>query len=654
MWFTCTRRLSIGILGCLLVVNTPAVVGAATLIWEGDVGNNWFAGTAGTNTNWFNQSNNQQVLPVSGDDLVFTASGIYTGSLTLAGERIAPNSITVGVAGNHEGSLFTPDQVFADQGTIQLGAGGLTVYLPGAADGDRNVYFNTDFQLSDGSFVQSRFAADAAGQRQVHLNGQISGGSASHPITVELSSPDGGAGDSKAIVLANPMPDLYGALKLNGTVYCKATDGAIWGNESTTVHLSSGGETNVYAFKAGGDLVVPNDIVLQAGRTVLLSSYQADSTWTLSGDITGGSIYDPLDLLGDAGAGFVFAGANQTFSHCVWTRSGIAVVLAGAGDGGVVWPNVPEVLLKFMDNCPGPTSLLLQGDYTLNAPITLNNVGELKYRDPVLVGQVNDGLTAYEAAFNRKIKVLEDDYQVLQLTADADGKATFNGEINVVGGNYGFDKVGAGTVVVNGRVSQSTGDTLPIGDVNVQQGTLLVNSPGGTDAFHASRIQVADGAELGGSGVVTGDVVLNSGSVLGPGSDVGTFTINGNAYFSAHSVLEMHLDGAMGDRLDITGLLDLSGPDDTLRFEVLAGGAGPARILASYGLREGEFENILNLPSGYDVVYNYLGGNYIALVAPEPSSLLLLSVGILGIAWYGRRQRRKQTAKDRRVNNCRT
>ncbi|NLX96029.1 MAG: PEP-CTERM sorting domain-containing protein [Rhodopirellula sp.] len=645
MWFACTRRLSIGILGCLIIVVAPAVVGAATLTWTGRVDSNWFTNVDGV-TNWLNESE-KHVVPLADDNLVFTASGIYSGSLTLAGlagGTIAINSITVGVAGNSAQSLFSPDQVFAGEGTIQLGTGGLTVYLPGAADGDRNVYFNTDFQLSDGSFVQSRFAADAAGQRQVHLNGQISGGSASHPITVELSSPDGGAGDSKAIVLANPMPDLYGALKLNGTVYCKATDGAIWGNESTTVHLSSGGETNVYAFKAGGDLVVPNDIVLQAGRTVLLSSYQADSTWTLSGDITGGSIYDPLDLLGDAGAGFVFAGANQTFSHCVWTRSGIAVVLAGAGDGGVVWPNVPEVLLKFMDNCPGRTSLLLQGDYTLNAPITLNNVVELKYRDPVLVGQVNDGLTAYEAAFNRKIKVLEDDYQILQLTADADGKATFNGEINVVGGNYGFDKVGAGTVVVNGRVSQSTGDTLPIGDVNVQQGTLLVNNPGGTDAFHASRIQVANGAELGGSGVVTGNVVLNSGSVLGPGSDVGTFTINGNAYFSAHSVLEMHLDGAMGDRLDITGLLDLSGPDDTLRFEVLAGGAGPARILASYGLREGEFEHILNLPSGYDVVYNYLGGNYIALVAPEPSGLLLLSVGVLGIGWYGRRQRRRQTA----------
>lgn len=643
MGFACPRPSLLASMGCCFIFSSLGAAAAATLTWEGSLDSNWFSSN-GSVTNWRDE-NQQYALPSANDDLVFTSSGTYSGPLTLGGASIALNSIRVGVAGNSASSIFSLDQVFSSNGTIQLGVGGLTAYMPDAtATGARNVHFNADFQLATDSFVRSYLLGSTPAQRQVHLNGQVSGGNSGSPITFELSSPDGGAGNTKAIIVANPMPGLYGTLKLNGATYFSATSGAIWGDPTTAVHLSSGGDKNVYAFKGGGDVVVPNNLVLQPGRPVLLSSFQTNSTWTFTGNITGGSIFDPLDLLGDTGAGFVFRGTDQSFSNWVRVRSGTTVTLAGAGSNGVVWPNVQEIRLKFMDNCPGTTALRVQGNYTLNAPINVPEINS-SYSAPIQIGQVNSGQTAFDAVFNGKLTVLEDDYQALQLTADAGGSATFNGEINVAGGNYGLDKIGAGTVAVNGHVSQATGNTLPIGSVRVQQGTLQVNNRGGSESFHTSEIRVADGAVLGGSGTVTGDVLLGAGSILTPGSSIGTFTIGGDAIFSAGSVLEMHLNGSDGDRLDVLGLLDLSCSDDTLLFDILTGGAGPTRILASYGSLRGEFDNVFGLPTEYVIDYHYLGQNQIALLAPEPSGLVVLSTGILGIACYGLRQRRRRALK---------
>ncbi len=631
MWCVCMRRPPVWMACYLLLFPSLNSVSAAILTWQGDVSANWLDGQVGVDTNWIDNGGNH-VLPSPGDELVFTSTGDYTrGPLTLGGSSIVVNKITVGVANDWAQSTFSPDQVFAGNGRIQLGSGGLTVHLPdGNASGIRDVHFNNDFQFTADSFICSLFTNKTAPgpQRQVHLNGQLSGGSSSAPITFELSSPDGLNGPSKAIVVAKAMPDLNGTLKLNGAVYFEATDNAIWGN--TEVHLSSGGTETAYAFKAGGDVVVPNNMVLSTGRRVLLSSYGGNRSWTFTGDITGGYSLEKLDLLGDTGGKFVFAGSDQSFNNLVRIWSGMTATVANAGSDGVAWPNVPEIFLKFIDNCPGDTALRLQGDYTLNAPVTVRE-WDSAYSDPVQIGQVNDGATASNAVFNGRITVSEDDYQALQLTADAGGSAAFNGEIHVAGGVYGFDKIGAGTVAVNGRVSQASANSLPIGDVRVQEGTLLVNNPGGTDSFHASQIRVADGAVLGGSGTVTSDVVLGNGSYLAPGADIGTFTIEGNADFTAGGILEMHLNGTEGDRLDVGGLLDLSGTADSLWFDILAGGPGPPRILATYGSLAGEFDDLFNLPDGYSVVYNYLGENQIALV-PEPNPLLLLLIGIVGIA----------------------
>jgi len=126
---------------------------------------------------------------------------------------------------------------------------------------------------------------------------------------------------------------------------------------------------------------------------------------------------------------------------------------------------------------------------------------------PARIGEVNDGATPFNAVFTGQLNCFEQHQKALRLTADASGSATFEGPIRIAAG-YGFDKIGAGTVSTNNRVSQD-GGTAKIGAVEVQQGTLLVNSPAANgNAFYTTGILVKEGATLGGSGTIVGDVSL--------------------------------------------------------------------------------------------------------------------------------------------------
>ena len=184
--------------------------------------------------------------------------------------------------------------------------------------------------------------------------------------------------------------------------------------------------------------------------------------------------------------------------------------------GGEAWENVSQVRFSNNSTGNGTSSLKLRGDFTFNKNIFLDDTGSVS---PSQIGQANDGVTPFDAIFNGNISVTEDDFQDLQLTADADGSATFNGTISIAGGIYGFDKVGDGTAIVTNKVSQSTGDVLPVGPVSVQAGTLLINSPSASGGFNASMITVDAGAILGGTGQVNADVVADG--AVAPGASIG-------------------------------------------------------------------------------------------------------------------------------------
>jgi hypothetical protein len=78
------------------------------------------------------------------------------------------------------------------------------------------------------------------------------------------------------------------------------------------------------------------------------------------------------------------------------------------------------------------------------------------------------------------------------------------------------------------------------------------------------------------------------------------------------------------------GVLDISSATSTVDFDVVGTPSATAYVFASYGSLLGSaFGNVLDLPSGYSIDYNYQGNKQIALVAgtvPEPTSLALLAL----------------------------
>ena len=130
-----------------------------------------------------------------------------------------------------------------------------------------------------------------------------------------------------------------------------------------------------------------------------------------------------------------------------------------------------------------------------------------------------------------------------------------------VSGNGGLQKLGLGTLALNGISSYS-------GQTDVVQGALVVgDSPANFMAKLAGKTVVAPGATLAGHGSVGGDIE-NHGIVAPGNHDLGTLTTLGN-YFGS-GVLVIGLDGQPGpgvisDHLVVSGTANLTGT--TLRLE---------------------------------------------------------------------------------------
>lgn len=642
-------------LGLFAMLCEPAF--AVTLTWVGDAGTGWFDNVAG-NTNWYDSTNSiDNAVLTAGDDVVFlgpSTGAIYGGALSLGNTTIALNSITVGAPGDTapgQASDFAPlvsppttfIQTLATNGIIQLGAGGLTMHMaagPGTVYNDpignyRHIRFETAFELlGPAAYFKTVLPSSTMPyakwkERKLQLARPIQNAAGVPSVALESLSPDGGSSTMFAVVFEQGMANFVGTLSLSGAQDFKDAD-LIWGDASNLVKMSVDGTQPAYLFKSeSGNKVAPNNLQFGTSRSVLLNN-SASGSWTFTGDISGGGSSYALDLLG-AQRTFVFAGEEQNFLNYVSARCGVNIIVSNAGPSGEVWPSANYVRLNGSDNYTRttPGGIQLQGDLTLKKRVEVRNINPgLVTR--VKIGEVN-GAQAYNARFTGQIDVLEPDYQALMLTADAGGSAIFDGPIRIVGGTYGFDKIGAGTVAVNNRVSQSVTDTNPIGTVNVQEGTLLVNSPL-ADAFYTTGIVVDDGAALGGVGNIVGDVTLSgaSAATLAPGGDAGPLVVSGDVDFDNAGVLAVTFGANADNRLDVGGLLDLSAGDSQLLLtSAFPGNVG---LVASYGALEGTFNSIdlSVLGPGWWVEYNYLGQNQIAIV-PEPAALLLLLAGVFAL-----------------------
>jgi outer membrane autotransporter protein len=105
-------------------------------------------------------------------------------------------------------------------------------------------------------------------------------------------------------------------------------------------------------------------------------------------------------------------------------------------------------------------------------------------------------------------------------------------------------KVGAGTLTLSGASTLASG-------TRISEGRLVVN---GT---LASDVAIASGASLGGTGVITGNVVNNG--IVSPSSGIGTLSLNGGYTQAAGSTYQVQVNPTQSSLIAVAGGVVLNG-----------------------------------------------------------------------------------------------
>ena len=665
----------------LVVLTSP--VSAVVLTWEGDVDNNWLGGTVGTDTNWTDGVGTppaDQLQPTGGQDVVIGAVGTATSQNLVLGGAVTVNSVTV-LQQNFGASLR---KLAVTSGTLNLGAGGIKVtMLSLATGGHKEIEFERPIALTANSIIQrlGNFGSQTK-RRKLIIDGVISGAfdleldnvtteQGNREIQLTRNNTFGGDGLGDHDVLINGMVSLTNA-------------GSLGANDNV-VKTATLRKTRLNFNQNADNMTVAQDFLLGSGQVTRLSrtgnTNNADSDeiadLTLSGNITGGAGTKILDLEAPFDTNtasqrrrerrMILTGATQDFSSKVNVRGGSDVILAET------WDNAGLILLNSTaGDAQNTTSLMLGGAFTLTQNIEVNDIGQRsggKKRPVATLGVVNYGGGPYAATYSGNINIEEDDYQALQLTADAGSTATFTGNLysSTGGFNTGFEidsaqttpndgkgyntpqgmyGDGTGTVILEGYVARGNGTgTTPIGPVLVNKGTLLVN----TDDFYATTVTVADGATLGGDGGdgdIDGNIVVQSGGSLAPGRSIDLLNIDGDVTFGAGSFFDVEIaDTSSYDELYVTGTAMLAGTIALHSSGTVDLPYCTELVLLTAGAIEGEFDGLdasdVQLADPgllWEVLYDSRAGTVTVHLVPEPATLALVGVGLLALV----RRRRKR------------
>ncbi|HPA16415.1 MAG TPA: autotransporter-associated beta strand repeat-containing protein [Verrucomicrobiae bacterium] len=337
-----------------------------------------------------------------------------------------------------------------------------------------------------------------------------------------------------------------------------------------------------------------------AGQVILASGTGSSGTRVgaasggvleMSGQITnvGGSFDLGVRTDGSAGSAVVISGGNNAYRD---TYAVVGTLAIAGGD----------------DRLPTATVLHIgNGAEVASATFDLNGFNQR------VAGLVSDGITMPMLVTNSAGATTS------RLTIDNPVTRAYAGAI---GGNLELVKTGVGLEEFRGANSYA-GATI------LSNGTLRVN---GTHVG-GGQYSVMSGATLGGTGMIDAAINVLPGGFAAPGNPIGTLVTSNT--FDLDGILQIELANAAGpaglsDMLDVNGIFDLT--NGTVQFFFTGTMTNAYYLFGEYDARSGSaFANVLNLPTGYGIDYEFGGGNQIALVIPEPATwgLLLLGLGLV-------------------------
>jgi len=265
---------------------------------------------------------------------------------------------------------------------------------------------------------------------------------------------------------------------------------------------------------------------------------------------------------------------------------------------------------------------------------------------------------------NTRLKITNNAATNSTLTVGANNAAgLYRGSIiaGTGAGKLAVVKIGTGTETLAGANSYTGNTTVQAGTLALSSTTAFTNIPGspiiivGDTPANSSAVldvsgittpglfHVQTGQTLKGYGTVNGTTTIDSGATLAPGGSIGTTLTFAGGNTTLNGVLKIDLDDSdpsFNDSIKApTETLDISSATSTVDFDVVGTPSHTAYVFATYGTLVGtSFGNVVDLPSGYQIDYNYQGNNQIALVTvPEPSTMAILITATLGLAPRRRR-----------------
>jgi fibronectin-binding autotransporter adhesin len=188
-----------------------------------------------------------------------------------------------------------------------------------------------------------------------------------------------------------------------------------------------------------------------------------------------------------------------------------------------------------------------------------------------------------------------------------------------------------------GNTTIETGGKLSATTFTATGGTVTVNG-----TLDPAAVEIGSGAGLRGTGTIIGNVVMGGTIMPGAPGTPGTFTIVGNYEQLSGGMLQEFMGPLSQSFLNVKGAVALD--SGSFLDIILLNGYDPLGQTFSvmdYNSLVGEFSNgSIFWQDGYqwDVSYGQHGIDVTAVSTPEPSSRLLLFIGLVTLAFFSQRK----------------